>query len=372
MPEPPDHGVVIASVDPASNAERGGLRTGDVILGYDGQTVSRADDLGSAFRQATATDATRGSAGIAVDVWRQGRILRLTVAAGVLGVELNRKPAAEVIKGEQKLDALLCVTRGGAFTPLPGTRGEVEAMARLCGGREPPTQTTVLLASEASEQTLDELACSGRLKQFRFIHLATHAVMDDRVPMRSALILSQDRLEDQLERALAGQEVYDGRLTADQIARRWELDAELVTLSGCHTALGQVAGGEGYLGFSQALFVSGARSLLLSLWKVDDTATALLMIRFYGNLLGRGGTSSQAPRTPAPALSKAEALREAKHWLRGLTAEQVRSLCVTYNLPLPNTLARGEAGPMISAEPDSHPFEHPYYWSAFVLIGEAD
>ena len=57
-------------------------------------------------------------------------------------------------------------------------------------------------------------------------------------------------------------------------------------LSACDTGLGKFSGGEGYLGFSQALFLAGGRSLLLSLWQVDDAATALLMTRFYENLLG--------------------------------------------------------------------------------------
>jgi CHAT domain-containing protein len=55
------------------------------------------------------------------------------------------------------------------------------------------------------------------------------------------------------------------------------LDAELVTLSACQTGLGRKAAGEGYLGFSQALFLANARSLIVSLWQVDDLATSLLM-----------------------------------------------------------------------------------------------
>ena len=68
-----------------------------------------------------------------------------------------------------------------------------------------------------------------------------------------------------------------------------------MTLSACETALGRDAGGEGFVGFTQALLMSGTRSVCLSLWKVDDTATALLMQRFYANLLGR------RPDSPAHA-----------------------------------------------------------------------
>src|SRR5262249_46635676 len=104
----------------------------------------------------------------------------------------------------------------------------------------------------------------------------------------------------------------DGRITAQQIVNTWELDADLVVLSACETGLGRPAGGEGYLGFTQALFAKGARSVVLSLWKVDDRATALLMARFYRNLLGRRPGLSAA-------LPKAEALDEAGRWRRSLS-----------------------------------------------------
>src|SRR5262249_16808220 len=154
------------------------------------------------------------------------------------------------------------------------------------------------------------------LRQFGFIHLATHGVIDEGIPARSAVILTQTGLPDPLEQALNHKPVFDGRLSVREIQRGWELKAELVTLSACETALGREAGGEGFGGFTQALLMSGARSVCLSLWKVDDTATALLMQRFYANMLGRrAGLSGPLP--------KAEALREAKAWLRGLKRAEV-------------------------------------------------
>ena len=141
--------------------------------------------------------------------------------------------------------------------------------------------------------------------------------MDERFPQRSAIMLTQTGLPDPLAQVLAGKPVYDGRLVVREIQRDWELKAELVTLSACETARGQYAGGEGFVGFTQALLLSGARSVCLSLWKVDDTATALLMRRFYANLLGVGGAG------PRP---KAEALAEAKTWLRGLGRAEAAAL----------------------------------------------
>jgi CHAT domain-containing protein len=103
--------------------------------------------------------------------------------------------------------------------------------------------------------------------------------------------------------------------------------------------------------------MSGTRSVCLSLWKVDDTATALLMQRFYQNLLGR------RPGLTGPP-TKAEALAESKRWLRALSAEQVAGL--TRSRPRPD---RTEA---TTPAPVHRSYDHPYYWAAFVLAGDPD
>jgi CHAT domain-containing protein/Flp pilus assembly protein TadD len=254
-----------------------------------------------------------------------------------------------------KFPQVIVAERGGAeeFEPLPGTRNEVEVLSRLFKSDDRPTRT--LLATDANEPELDRLAASGELVRFGFIHLATHGVIDEAVPARSAVILTQTDLPDPLEQALNHKPVFDGRLSGREIQRGWELKAELVTLSACETALGREAGGEGFVGFTQALLMSGARSVCLSLWKVDDTATALLMQRFYQNLLGkRDGLSGP--------LSKAKALSEAKAWLRGLPIEQVASLTRSD----PRKSLKGQPQLAVTR------FDHPYYWAGFVLIGDPD
>jgi CHAT domain-containing protein len=195
--------------------------------------------------------------------------------------------------------------------------------------------------------------------------------MDDQVAMRSALILSQERQDDALERVLEGKEVYDGRLTAEQIVRTWKLNADLVTLSGCETALGKASGGEGFLGFSQALFVAGARSLVLSLWEVEDTPTMLLMRRFYENLLGRfhepRRVSGQVYEPGSP-LPKVYALREAKIWLRELTWDALMELEGGGDADAPSSVAEM----MVAAAGSDRLYEHPHYWAAFILMGDPD
>src|SRR5262249_27274441 len=124
----------------------------------------------------------------------------------------------------------------------------------------------------------------------------------------------------------------------------------------------------GFLGLGQALLSRGARSVVVSLWKVDDTATALLMARFYQNLLGkRPGLDKPMPR--------ALALREAKVWLLNLSRAEAQRLVEQ----LPDAGPRGtrpELSPLPEAPkpappgPVDRPYAHPYYWAAFILIGD--
>jgi CHAT domain-containing protein len=246
------------------------------------------------------------------------------------------------------------LTKTGRYYPrLPGTRQEVQAITGLFD------QPLVLLGATASVQRLVSLAQKDELRRFRYLHFATHGAVNDRVALQSALILAPDPRPAGTGRTPADLPESDGQLTAAQMLH-WKLDAELVTLSACQSGLGKQAGGEGFLGFAQALFLAGARSVLVSLWKVDDTATALLMTRFYQNLLGK------RPGLKAP-LPKAEALREAKLWLRDLTATEVQALQTELRA------GRLGAGPAVKRQVEAEaerPYAHPHYWAAFILIGD--
>ena len=241
---------------------------------------------------------------------------------------------------------------------LPATRQELAGISRVFD------LTRDFKGPEATEQNFDRVAAEeGGLRRFPYLHFATHGVLDDQQPMRSALLLARGSQTDPLQQVLDGKEVYDGRLTAERMLRRWKLDAELVTLSACKTGLGRKAGGDGYLGFSQALFVAGARSVIVSLWEVDDTATSLLMARFYENLMG---LPKALPGGPLEAKSKAEALKEAKKWLRGLRPDELDQL----RDGLPRHGTRGRVVKKAAIEEPVLSYDNPYYWSGFILIGD--
>ena len=357
-PQPlPDHGLLVNMVIPGSNAATHGLKPGDVLLAYNGIALNKKDDL---------KVAAEGDKPIVVDVWREGRSSRRDLAPGKLGAVIDPRPAPVAIAANRAMDKVLVAARGAGedFAPLPGTRYEVEVLAKLFKSDDRPTR--ILLGTDASEPALDRLAASGELGKFAFIHLATHGVIDDAIPVRSAVILTQTGLPDPLTQVLSHQPAYDGQLTVREIQRGWDLKAELVTLSACETARGQLLGGEGFVGFTQALLMSGARSVCLSLWKVDDTATALLMQRFYANMLGARPGLSQP-------MSKVAALAEAKQWLRNITTEKLEIEVAALERGPARKLATPVAAGARKADPRTErPFSHPYFWAAFVLVGDAD
>jgi len=344
-PPPPDHGILISKVAPDSNGAQAGIQADDVLLSYAGIRLNKSPDLPAAIQKQGGDASTT----FAVELWRDGRKLEVTVRPGRLGVMMANDPAPEAMAARRAGDELLRRTfRSDQFVPLPGTRREVEAISQLFADRR---QVEALLGANANEQQLERLAQSKKLATFRYIHLATHAKPDLRGGLQSFLALAPTvGASSSDEFAL-----HYGRLTAEHILRDWKMDADLVTLSACETGLGKQSGGEGYVGFAQALFLAGGRSLVLSLWPVDDTATALLMTRFYQNLLGgRPGL--------AQPMAKAAALAEAKRWLRGLTAEDVARL----DRELPGTRGSGAAAPPT----ETHPYAHPNYWASFILIGD--
>jgi CHAT domain-containing protein len=87
-------------------------------------------------------------------------------------------------------------------------------------------------------------------------------------------------------------------LEARTIINQFSLDADLVTLSACQTGMGQLTG-EGMIGFTRAFLAAGSRSLLVSLWRVDDQSTKELMVRFYREYLEHGNKGLALQRAMA-------------------------------------------------------------------------
>src|SRR5262249_53766171 len=150
----------------------------------------------------------------------------------------------------------------GTYIPrLPASRNEANAIATVLRARDPRSVRVALDFDANRDNVLKE-----GLTQFRLVHFATHGLVDTRYPERSGLILS---LID--GRGRKG----DGYLRLADIYGL-KLSADLVVLSACESALGQDLSSEGIIGLPRAFLHAGAKSVIASLWKVDDDATAKL------------------------------------------------------------------------------------------------
>ncbi len=216
--------------------------------------------------------------------------LRSLPSASVLPYLAQRRtPAA------RRLLALGNPDVGDARYDLKFAEEEVRAIAGTFG------EARVLVREQASKDAFRRLAEGAS-----HIHFAGHGRFDSDAPMASGLML-------------AGARPGEGFLSlADLYAL--QLDADLVTLSACETGLGKVQNGDDVVGLARGFLYAGSRSIVASLWKVDDQATSSLMTRFYENL---------------KTLNKRDALREAQLATRR-----------------------------------QHP--PPFYWAAFQLTGLAD
>jgi CHAT domain-containing protein len=196
------------------------------------------------------------------------------------------------------------LTRAGSLNRLGHATEEADAISRMA-----PWGTTMIAKGfQASRET----AMSSTIGQYQIVHFATHGFLDTDHPELSGMVLTLvDRNGASTDGLMPLYDIY-----------RLDLSAELTVLSACQTALGKEMRGEGLVGLSHGFISAGSKSVVASLWKVDDQATAFLMADFYESMLQKG-------MSPAAALRSAKLkMMQDKRW------------------------------------------HAPYYWAGFVLQGE--
>jgi CHAT domain-containing protein len=232
-------------------------------------------------------------------VLRRHAITYVPSASVLAGLRGPRGEAAEA--GREQLVSFAPFTGptgDRSFPPLPASLKEVRAITGLY-----PNSALSFVAGQADEETVKHLPAVARSHR---LHFATHAMIDERHPEYSALILAAHGGDGYLQT----HEIFNLRLSAD-----------LAVLSACQTALGKEVTGEGLVGLTRAFFYAGVPSLVVSLWNVVDGSTPDFMLDFYRGL--------------DQGHDKAAALRDAK-------------------------LAMIQRGT----------YSHPTYWAPFILIGE--
>jgi CHAT domain-containing protein/Tfp pilus assembly protein PilF len=174
---------------------------------------------------------------------------------------------------------------------LPFSRDEAEAILSIT----PKATSLRALDFNASQAT----ATSRELSQYRIVHFATHGFLNKLHPELTGVVLSLvDREGKRQDGFLQLHDVYN-----------LNLPAEMVVLSACQTGLGKSVRGEGLVGLTRGFMYAGAKRVVASLWKIEDLATAELMKRFYGAMLG------ERRMRPAEALRAAQVeMWQQKRW----------------------------------------------------------
>lgn len=224
----------------------------------------------------------------------------------------------------------------GILAPLPGTKVEIEQIAGMLGTNN--WYTTVYTEGNANEETIK------KVDNPKILHIATHGFfeqdgtsknkndkkespkVEENPLLKSGLMLSGasltllKRKNDVTNTELTNNGNEDGILTAYEAMNLNLEKTDLVVLSACETGLGEIKNGEGVYGLQRALNVAGAKTLIFSLWTVNDAATQKLMTTFYQEMLKPNSTKRQSFKNAQNALRK--------------------------------------------------DFPEPYYWGAFVMVGD--
>ena len=180
---------------------------------------------------------------------------------------------------------------------LPATLSEVENIKNIFTSRG--LSADMFLQDNAHEEVVKSI----ELQQYKYLHFATHGMVDENQPELSQVFLAPQQNEE-----------HDGDLYSGEIYNL-KINADLVTLSACQTGLGKITKGEGIIGLSRALLFAGANNLVVSLWSVSDASTSELMVDFYEELARNANTSF----TEALQTAKQKMIRSGKygapyHW----------------------------------------------------------
>jgi CHAT domain-containing protein len=202
---------------------------------------------------------------------------------------------------------------------------EAHMVSELVGGES-------WIGEEASIEKLR--AVGGRL---RMLHIAGHAEVNHREPLASALVIGDGKL-----------------LSGYTIMETLRLSAEHVTVSACTSGLSRIVPGDEQLGLPRAFLYAGATSVLCTLWEAADRVALLIMDCFYRSL--------------HQGLSPAVALRNAQIAVRQMTAQNV--IDTLGKIPV-LAAELGVIREELAGAPDAFPFDDPFYWAPFVLVGGA-
>lgn len=187
-------------------------------------------------------------------------------------------------------------SRAGIFRRLRFSQKEAEAIVAAADD----AKTFEAVGFDASKRTL----LAADLRRYDILHFATHGALDTDRPELSGLVFSlYDRQARPIDGFLRLHEIYN-----------LDLDARLVVLSACKTALGKEVHGEGLIGLTRGFLYAGAAGIVSTVWNIDDRASALLMSRFYEAMLREGLRPAEALRKAQLSMLRQPRWRDPHYW----------------------------------------------------------
>jgi len=195
------------------------------------------------------------------------------------------------------IGSLISPTEGNrsehGLAPIKHSRTEVQNIARLFL----PDHTVLFIGEEASEENAKKALNHVRVE---VVHFATHGFLSLGAVGRIGILLNRSLDE-------------DGILEANEVARL-QMEARLVVLSACETGLGDQVPGEGTMGLARAFSLAGANSVIVSLWRVTDLSTSVLMKKFYAEYASNGGRASAALQRAQISMIESEEYSAPYYW----------------------------------------------------------
>jgi CHAT domain-containing protein len=244
------------------------------------------------------------------------RISSATVLAVVRDELADRAPARKTVSifadPVFRADDERVVANRPATSTSPARDAEetdIGSLPRLVFSREEAASIAALAPPAAVHESLDFAASrievnKPDLANYRIVHFATHTLLNSRHPELSGIVLSTvDRRGQHQDGFLRMHDIFNLKLNAD-----------LVVLSACRTALGQEIRSEGLIGLTRGFMYAGSPQVIASLWSVDDRATAEFMTRFYEALLKRRLTVEGALRAAQLAMQKEPRWAQPYYW----------------------------------------------------------
>lgn len=368
---PPEDGYTITTMRRHTVSAKAGLLAGDIILSCDGTALEKHGMLEQLLRDAARKGSDDNTVSVVLSIWRNGTTMDKTISfepaigEGVawlkesLGLDGFASSKTEHrIYSQARKDVRILMQRHvyirERFDPPlqspPDSLGEIEALQRLLTGRKRASSLS-LLAEEATPGGLLKEAVGADLVHIATpIRLSKTMFLDNAVTTRIPSAVTPDDMGFLRVENLLG-ESWRGKLAG----------VRLVSLSQCTVPRSDPDVADGLYALALGFHASGAPTVLASLWETDDLTSSIMLCRVYENMCGlfdqarRVADTDYAPGSSIPA---AQALLEARRWLRMLDAARLRSAIDSYRLPADTLTPEARAAQL----------REPQAWGGWVLL----